>query len=98
MSSGKEKKTKLNYRYFYEITTRWNDNDVRWHINNAKYYEFFDTVINKMLIELNSLSLKVGKNIFTNGFCLNVTQSPQILRSFKRRIACCGKNSVRVSF
>ena len=64
MSSGKEKKTKLDYKYFYEITTRWNDNDVRWHINNAKYYEFFDTVINKMIMELNSVSLKAGKNIF----------------------------------
>ena len=57
-------KIKKDYKYFCEISTRWNDNDVRWHVNNAKYYEFFDTVINKMLMELNSLSLKAGKNIF----------------------------------
>ena len=57
-------KIKQDYKYFCEISTRWNDNDVRWHVNNAKYYEFFDTVINKMLMELNSVSLKAGKNIF----------------------------------
>ena len=53
-----------DYIYFSKMNTRWNDNDVRWHVNNAKYYEFFDTVINKMLMELNSESLKAGKNIF----------------------------------
>ena len=33
-------KIKQDYKYFCEISTRWNDNDVRWHVNNAKYYEF----------------------------------------------------------
>ena len=64
MALEKKLKIKQDYKYFCEISTRWNDNDVRWHVNNAKYYEFFDTVINKMLMELNSVSLKAGKNIF----------------------------------
>ena len=54
-------KIKQDYKYFCEISTRWNDNDVRWHVNNAKYYEFFDTVINKMLIDLR---LKLNGQIF----------------------------------
>ena len=58
-------RTKINdYKYFQEITTRWNDNDVRWHVNNAKYYEFFDTIINKYLIDLKSFDLKTDKNFF----------------------------------
>jgi hypothetical protein len=48
MVDQKERKTKQDYKFFHEISTRWNDNDVRWHMNNAKYYEFFDTVIGKM--------------------------------------------------
>ena len=52
------------YKYFCNISTRWNDNDVRWHVNNAKYYEFFDTVINNMLFDLKSINLKYSKNIF----------------------------------
>lgn len=55
---------KENYKYFCNISTRWNDNDVRWHVNNAKYYEFFDTVINNMLFDLKSINLKYSKDIF----------------------------------
>ncbi len=32
-------------------TTRWNDVDSYGHINNAVYYEYFDTLINGWLIE-----------------------------------------------
>jgi acyl-CoA thioester hydrolase len=33
------------------IPTRWRDNDAYGHINNALYYEFFDTAINRWLLE-----------------------------------------------
>ena len=33
------------------IPTRWRDNDAYGHINNALYYEFFDTAINGWLLE-----------------------------------------------
>jgi acyl-CoA thioester hydrolase len=33
------------------IATRWRDNDAYGHINNALYYEFFDTAINGWLLE-----------------------------------------------
>ena len=71
-------RTKINdYKYFQEITTRWNDNDVRWHVNNAKYYEFFDTIINKYLIDLKSFDLKTDKN-----FLLPLRQVVNILKKY----------------
>ena len=57
-------RNKEYYKYFCNISTRWNDNDVRWHVNNAKYYEFFDTIINNMLFDLKSINLKCSKDIF----------------------------------
>ena len=60
----KHKTINKDYKYFCNISTRWNDNDVRWHVNNAKYYEFFDTVINNMLFDLKSISFKMFKRYF----------------------------------
>ncbi len=64
MINPKDIKSRKDYKFFHEISTRWNDNDVRWHLNNAKYYEFFDTVIGKMLFGIEGLNLKHGKTIF----------------------------------
>ena len=33
------------------LPTRWDDNDVYGHVNNVRFYAFFDTVINAYLIE-----------------------------------------------
>lgn len=40
-----------DYSYFKAISTRWIDNDVYGHVNNAVYYTYFDTVCNSYLIE-----------------------------------------------
>jgi len=32
------------------LPTRWMDNDIYGHVNNALYYAFFDTTINEYLI------------------------------------------------
>jgi acyl-CoA thioester hydrolase len=45
------------YRHFLAITTRWNDNDSYRHVNNAVYYEYFDTVVNEYLISKGVLNL-----------------------------------------
>lgn len=34
------------------IPTRWRDNDAYGHVNNAVYYEYFDTAINSWLLEV----------------------------------------------
>ncbi|MBV7481691.1 thioesterase family protein [Bordetella sp. BOR01] len=45
------------YRCFVTIPTRWTDNDVYGHVNNIVYYAFFDTAINRRLIEKGVLDL-----------------------------------------
>ena len=40
---------------FVPVTTRWADNDTYGHINNVVYYSFFDTAVNRILIEAGTL-------------------------------------------
>jgi acyl-CoA thioester hydrolase len=46
------------YRHLSEIPTRWMDNDVYGHVNNATYYSYFDTAVNRWLIEHGLLDLE----------------------------------------
>src|SRR5260370_10979212 len=39
------------------IDTRWSDNDVSGHVNNAVYYSFFDTAVNRFLLDRGVLDL-----------------------------------------
>jgi acyl-CoA thioester hydrolase len=48
------------YPHKLAIPTRWNDNDVYGHVNNAIYYLYFDTVVNRYLVD-NGL-LAVGES------------------------------------
>ncbi len=43
------------------VTTRWADNDVYGHVNNAVYYQYFDSVINDVLIERCGLDTQRGE-------------------------------------
>jgi acyl-CoA thioester hydrolase len=45
------------YKKFYAITTRWMDNDVFGHVNNVTYYSYFDTAVNRYLIEVGWLDI-----------------------------------------
>lgn len=45
------------YRFEHRITTRWADNDVYGHVNNALYYSFFDTTITSYLLSRGGLLL-----------------------------------------
>ena len=38
------------YRHWQRITTRWLDNDAYGHVNNAVYYQWFDSAVNAWLI------------------------------------------------
>lgn len=49
------------YPKFYQLKTRWKDNDIYGHVNNVVYYEYFDTAVNLWLIENNLLDLKKGQ-------------------------------------
>jgi len=48
------------FRHFLAITTRWMDNDVYGHVNNVVYYSYFDTVVNRYLIERGVLDIHRG--------------------------------------
>jgi acyl-CoA thioester hydrolase len=38
--------TPADFPLHWPVLTRWNDNDMFGHLNNAVYYELFDTAIN----------------------------------------------------
>jgi acyl-CoA thioester hydrolase len=48
------------YPYLHGITTRWDDNDVYGHVNNVRYFGFFDTAINAWLIAEGGLDIERG--------------------------------------
>lgn len=49
-----------DYPHHMPIQTRWIDNDVYGHVNNVVYYEYFDTVVNRFLIDRGLL--EIGKS------------------------------------
>ena len=51
-----------DYRHFLTITTRWMDNDIYGHINNVQYYSYFDTVINRFLIDRGVLDITLARS------------------------------------
>lgn len=57
---------RANYATVLQIPTRWSDNDIYGHVNNAQYYAFFDTVINHWLINEGGLDIQGGETI---GLC-----------------------------
>ncbi|HEX7327934.1 MAG TPA: thioesterase family protein [Casimicrobiaceae bacterium] len=51
------------YPYFVAIPTRWMDNDTYGHVNNVVYYSYFDTAVNRQLIEAGHLDIRSGSCI-----------------------------------
>ncbi len=45
------------YRHFSSLPTRWGDNDAYGHVNNVIYYAYFDTAVNRFLIEHGVLDI-----------------------------------------
>lgn len=45
------------YRRFFVMETRWNDMDLYGHMNNVVYLEYFDSALNRALIEAHALDL-----------------------------------------
>jgi acyl-CoA thioester hydrolase len=58
---------RADYPHFLPIATRWMDNDVYGHVNNVVYYAYFDTVINRYLIDEGGLDIAHGESI---GLCV----------------------------
>src|ERR1700683_4852718 len=61
------KETRGRYVHMTTLAMRWADNDIYGHVNNAVYYEYFDTVINRYLIDEGKLDIVQGAVI---GLCV----------------------------
>lgn len=48
---SRERPTRADYRAWRRATTRWADDDVYGHMNNATYFELIDTAVNAHLAE-----------------------------------------------
>ena len=54
------------YPFLLPVATRWDDNDVYGHVNNVRFYAFFDTAINSWLVREGGLDIHGGAVI---GIC-----------------------------
>jgi acyl-CoA thioester hydrolase len=45
------------------MTTRWADNDAYGHVNNTVYYEWFDSAVNALMVDLGMLDIANGDPI-----------------------------------
>jgi len=57
-------RNRADYSAFSTLATRWIDNDIYGHMNNAVHYQLFDTAVNGYLLEQGALDLKSGVTIF----------------------------------
>ena len=60
MPDRRTPETRADYRHFVTIGTRWMDNDIYGHINNVQYYSYFDTAVNRYLIDRDLLDIHAG--------------------------------------
>ena len=89
---------RAQFKHFNLIPTRWMDNDVYGHVNNVVYYSYFDTVVNRYLIDSGGLDYHSGETIgvvvetscrFHRSFCF-----PEDIEA-GLRVAHLGNSSVR---
>jgi acyl-CoA thioester hydrolase len=88
--------TRADFPHLLEIQTRWNDNDLYGHVNNVVYYAYFDTVINRYLIEAGGLDIHGGAiGVCVESQCryLKSIAFPERLEA-GLRVAKLGKSSV----
>jgi acyl-CoA thioester hydrolase len=50
--------TRDEYVHWERATTRWADIDVYGHMNNARYFELIDTVVNNHLVEATGVDIR----------------------------------------
>ena len=50
--------TRADYRVWRTATTRWADDDVYGHMNNARYFELIDTAVNAHLAEATGVDIR----------------------------------------
>ena len=63
MANETTRARRADYRHFETIGTRWMDNDAYGHVNNVVYYSWFDTAVNRMLVQAGLLDITGGETI-----------------------------------
>ena len=60
MSGGPDRSrpTRSDYVAWRQATTRWADDDVYGHMNNATYFELIDTAVNAHLLEATGVDIR----------------------------------------
>ncbi len=53
-----------DFAAFDTITTRWADNDLYGHVNNAIHYQYFDTAVNGWLLKQGILDFGGTPSVF----------------------------------
>ena len=57
MTTRKPPARRADYPRALVLQTRWMDNDAYGHVNNVVYYSYFDTLVNRFLIEEGGLDI-----------------------------------------
>jgi acyl-CoA thioester hydrolase len=57
-TSDRARPTRADYVAWRQVTTRWRDDDAYGHLNNATYYELFDTAVNAHLYEATGVDIR----------------------------------------
>ena len=92
-----EPESAADFPHLCEIQTRWHDNDAYGHVNNVVYYAYFDTVINRYLIEHGldiATSPAIGVCVESRCEYLLPAAFPDALQA-GLRVGKLGKSSVR---
>jgi acyl-CoA thioester hydrolase len=50
--------TPADFGVLWPVHTRWADHDTYSHVNNATYYEYFDTAVNGWLIAATGVDIR----------------------------------------
>ncbi len=59
MAEKNARPTRSDYVTWRTVTTRWRDDDAYGHLNNATYYELFDTAVNAHLFEATGTNVRL---------------------------------------
>lgn len=98
MSSRATPQPRSHYRHSSRIDSRWMDNDVYGHVNNVVYYSYFDTAVNRYLIEAGALDIHaspvIGLVVETQCHYFAPLAFPQRIEA-GLRVAHTGRSSVR---
>ncbi len=58
MTRGSSRPTRADYAVWRTATTRWSDDDVYGHLNNARYFDLIDTAVNAHLAEAAGVDIR----------------------------------------